>query len=115
MCVRIYAKTPWEVPRCSTLQRNTIIVKFQNTGNSGRQVTGQSVNNQGNSYTQYSDGAYAYKNESGSSYYNTGSGHGFYTSPSQGTQASNGQSYSTHYNYNQGKNFFTPSFQLFFI
>ena len=51
----------------------------------------------GNSYTAYTgtssgkSAGYSYSNSNGSSYYNTGSGHGFYNSPAGGTKASGGQ------------------------
>ena len=76
---------------------------------------------QGSNYTNYNDGAYRYSNPSGSTYYNTGNGHGFYNrlvcglqvaghacnnyicySGSSGTKSSGGTPYTTHYNYNQG-------------
>ena len=47
-----------------------------------REVTYKGVNQQGNSYTQYSDGSYAYKNVTPrrSTYFNTGNGHAFFKS-----------------------------------
>ena len=89
-----------------------------------KEQSNSGTNSSGSSYTSYSDGGYRYSNPSGSSYYNTGSGHGFYNryvsllflifitfsfildsfdlSGSSGTQSSGGAQYSTHYNYNAG-------------
>ena len=45
----------------------------------GRSVSYQGTNSSGSSYTCYEGGkGYTYSNQNGSSYYNTGSGHGFY-------------------------------------
>ena len=43
-----------------------------------REKSYEYTNKSGNHCTQYSDGSYAYKNASGSSYYDTGKGHAFY-------------------------------------
>ena len=45
---------------------------------SRREKVYEGTNKLGNQFTQYSDGSYAYKNSSGSSYYDTGKGHAFY-------------------------------------
>jgi len=67
-----------------------------------REVTYKGQNAKGNDYTVYSDGAFAYKNNSDNArYYNDGHGHGFYNSK-EGNQGSGGVPYKAHYNYNQG-------------
>ena len=71
------------------------------SGKSGKTVTNTGTNNQGDRYTSYSDGGYAYSNTSRSSYYKPTEGPGFYRSGPGGSQASGGVPYSTSYNYNK--------------
>ena len=84
-------------------KRFSAIYRFTMSGKgSGKSVSNNGTNSQGDSYTSYTDGGYAYKNSSGSSYYRPSEGAGFYNSGPNGTQSSGGQPYTTSYNYNKG-------------
>lgn len=72
----------------------------------GDKVQNRGTNSQGNDYTAYKDGTYAYTNNNSDGppahYYNAGNGHSFYRKPGP-------DGYSWHQNDNQGFRNITPN------
>ena len=73
----------------------------------GSNVNNKGTNSQGNDYTAYKDGKYAYKNprsdgQAPSRYFNDGNGHAFYRQPGP-------DGYKWHENANQGYRDYQPN------